>query len=376
MGFFYKHIIHPFLSRGIGRKAISNNPYLCLVIDASEEDVIADELFRISLAYQHGYDMLPQDNNKAMEYCLKAANRGHAVAQLFAAQWLMRFHDDNNKEVMDWLIKAAEQGEKQAMYNLGISYHRGDIDGSVDIRKSYELFRPAAERDYPPAFTRMAQIYHNGEYVDKSDTIAKYWAWLEFTNMQEDERANSILNVLLEKNDITDDNHIKGRKIIEEAALAGERDAMNNWATGLYNTGEKEKAIDLWERSIEQGHPIAMCNLARELRTEGNKDYQRALELFERSASLKYEGAYYGLAVTYYQGLGVERDIKKAWYYLEKSLNFGSDDSRFLLATMGFSNELNEILPDKVMRAASYMEQAAIHGYKPAIEFYQNQKQK
>ena len=189
MGFFYKHIIHPFLSRGIGRKAISNNPYLCLVIDASEEDVIADELFRISLAYQHGYDMLPQDNNKAMEYCLKTANRGHAVAQLFAAQWLMRFHDDNNKEVMDWLIKAAEQGEKQAMYNLGISYHRGDIDGSVDNRKSYELFRAAAERDYPPAFTRMAQIYHNGEYVDKSDTIAKYWAWLEFTNMQEDESA-------------------------------------------------------------------------------------------------------------------------------------------------------------------------------------------
>ena len=376
MGFFYKHIIHPFLSRGVDRKAISNNPYLCLVIDANEEDVIADELFRISLAYQHGDYMLPQDNNKAMEYCIKAASRGHVVAQLFAAQWLMRFHDDNNKDVMDWLMKAAEQGEKQAMYNLGISYHRGDIDGSVDIRKSYELFRAAAERDYPPAFTRMAQIYHNGEYVDKSDTIAKYWAWLEFTNMQEDERANSILNVLLEKNDITDDNHIKGRRIIEEAALAGERDAMNNWATGLYNTGEKGKAIDLWEKSVEQGHPVAMCNLARELRTEGNRDYQRALELYERSASLKYEGAYYGLAVTYYQGLGVERDIKKAWYYLEKSLNFGSDDSRFLLATMGFSNELNEVLPDKVMRAASYMEQAAMHGYKPAIEFYQNQSKK
>ena len=74
-------------------------------------DVIADELFRISLAYQHGYEMLPQDNKKAMEYCLKAASRGHAVAQLFAAQWLMRFHDDSNKEVMDWLMKAAEQGE-------------------------------------------------------------------------------------------------------------------------------------------------------------------------------------------------------------------------------------------------------------------------
>ncbi len=132
----------------------------------------------------------------------------------------------------------------------------------------------------------------------------------------------------------------------------------------------------MWEKSVEQGHPVAMCNLARELRSEGNRDYPRALELFEKSASLKYEGAYYGLAVTYYKGLGVERDIEKAWYYLEKILNFGGDDSRYLLAIVCFNNELNEILPDKVMRGASYMEQAAMHGYKPAIEFYRNQSKK
>jgi hypothetical protein len=31
---------------------------------------------------------------------------------------------------------------------------------------------------------------------------------------------------------------------------------------------------------------------------------------------------------------------------------------------------MNDILPDKVMRGASYMEQAAMNGYEPAINFY------
>lgn len=47
------------------------------------------------------------------------------------------FNDDHNPDVMSWLIKAAEQGERQAMYNLGISYHRGDIDEKVDIERSH-----------------------------------------------------------------------------------------------------------------------------------------------------------------------------------------------------------------------------------------------
>ena len=159
MGFFYKHIIHPSLSRVVGRKAWTNNPYLGLVLDADEEDVIADELFRASLAYQDGLYSLPQDEKKAMDYCLKAANKGHAVAQLFMAQWLMKFHDDHNDNVMGWLMKAADQGERQSLYNLGISYHRGDIGGKTDIGKSHICFRASAEKLYGAACARMAVIF-------------------------------------------------------------------------------------------------------------------------------------------------------------------------------------------------------------------------
>ena len=73
MGFFYKHIIQPLIAKGIGKKAFTNNPYLGLVIDAPESDVIADEQFRVGMAYYEGAYMLPKDMDKALSYFKKAA---------------------------------------------------------------------------------------------------------------------------------------------------------------------------------------------------------------------------------------------------------------------------------------------------------------
>lgn len=158
MGLFYKHIIHPLLSAGIGKKDLTNNPYLGFVIE-DEDNAIADELFMVGLAYHNGWFMLPQDDKKAVAYIHKAAEQGHATAQITMMRVEMQFPDDTNNEAMFWLRKAASQGEPQAMYNLGISYHRGDIDGRPNIEKSNELFRKAAEADYHAAFQRMAVIY-------------------------------------------------------------------------------------------------------------------------------------------------------------------------------------------------------------------------
>ncbi len=372
MGFFYKHLIHPFLSKGVGKKSFSNNPYIGMIIDADENDVIADELFRLSLAYHEGAYMLPQDNKKAMYYCLKAAERGHAVAQLNAAQWLMRYHDDHSDDVLYWLQKAAEQGEPQSMYNLGISYHRGDIDGTTNIEASNNLFRGSAERGYSTAYSRMALIYFNGEGVDKNLAIAKYWAWLDFANMSEEEKDQAFLYHLLEDDDIIDGNKLNFRKIIEDAAKSGERDAINNWASGLHNSDEKENAFELFKKSADLGLPTGQCNLARQYWTEARKEYDKAFELFKKAAEQNYEGGFYGMAVMNYQGLGREKDVQTAWECLEKSLNMANDEARFLFAVMHFNNDLQEILPDKVLRGASYLELAALNGFQPAIDYMNN----
>jgi TPR repeat protein len=148
---------------------------------------------------------------------------------------------------------------------------------------------------------------------------------------------------------------------------------MNNWASGLCQSDNKIEGLKVWKQAVELGHPLAMCNLARQLWTDEVKDYKQAKELLEKSSSLGFEGAYYCLAVIYYQGLGVEKDIKKSWSYLERSLNFGNNDARYLFATMCYNNELQGVIPDIYGRGWHYMELAAQQGYEPAIEFFKQQ---
>ena len=349
MGFFYKHFVHPLMSRVVDRKAMTNNPYLGLVLDADESDVIADELFRVSMAYQQGQYMLPQDDKKAKEYCQKAAERGHVIAQLFMAQWLMRFSDDNNKDVMDWLIKAADQGERQSLYNLGISYHRGDIDGKVNIKKSLPLFRRSAEKLYGPSCA----------------TIAIFWAWEAHLNG--DKEDGGLFSHLMQNGDVVNDQ-LNWKKVYGEAAENGERFAYH--VMGIAYSGEQdlEKAKECWSKASELGCIQSMYNLGILLQREGkNED---AIKLYMTPAEQGDEMAQYALASMLYYGNGVDKDVKKAWYWNEKALNFGFTPARYLLAVMCMQNSMNDILPDKVMRGASYMEQAAMNGYEPAINFY------
>lgn len=364
MGFFYKHIIHPMLSRGIGRKALTNNPYLGFVIE-NEENAIADELFMVGLAYHNGWFMLPQDDKKAVTYIRKAAEQGHATAQLTMMRVAMRFPDDTNDEAMMWLQKAAEQGEPQAMYNLGISYHRGDIDGEPNIEKSNELFRMAAEADCHDAFSRMAIIYINGEGVERNLKIAKYWAWLDFASLPVEERNKALLLQLLNKEDIADGNRILHRKIIEEAAEAGERDAINNWGTGLMNTGEKQKGLVLIKQAVDQKHPNSMVTLARQYWVDAVKDYATTKKLLEEAVTTSNAHAYRDLAVLYYQGFGVVKDNGKAWRYLEKGINLGDSESRELFSSILADNGLDGIIQPVTGRDMTYLELASLNGYTP-----------
>lgn len=364
MGFFYKHIIHPLLSAGIGKKALTNNPYLGFVIE-NEDNAIADELFMVGLSYHNGWFMLPQDDKKAVAYIHKAAEQGHATAQITMMRVEMQFPDDTNNEAMYWLQKAASQGEPQAMYNLGISYHRGDIDGRPNIEKSNELFRKAAEADYHAAFQRMAVIYINGEGVERNLNIAKYWAWLDFANLSEEARHKALLLQLLTKDDIADGNRILHKKIIEDAAQEGERDAINNWGTGLINTGEKEKGLPLIKQAVALKHPNSMVTLARQYWVDTVKDYATTKRLLEEAVATCNVHAYRDLAVLYYQGLGVDKNLTKAWSYLEKAINLGDNEARDFFANILVDDGLKGVIPPITGRAMNYMELASMDGYSP-----------
>lgn len=355
MGFF-KNILNSAISKSLGKKAFTSNPYIGLIIDADESDVIADELFTVALAYRDGEYMLPQNNEKALEYCLKAAERGHVVAQLFAAMWYMDHNDDHNDNVLYWLSKAAEQGERQSLYNLGISYHRGDINGKVDIDQSNIHFRAAAEKLYGAACARMAMIYLNGEDgIESNKSIAKFWAWEAHINGDQEDGA--LLFHLLEEGD-TIGNKLNWKKVYEEAAEAGERFAYHIMGNAYIEENE-EVSVDYWNKAVSLGCKSSMYNLGITNNKLGHNE--KAFELIKIAAENGDEIAQCTLAKMLYGGIGVYKNIEEAWYWHEKSLNFGYNSARYLLTSMYANNELQEILPDNIGRAAHYMELASMN---------------
>lgn len=106
---------------------------------------------------------------------------------------------------------------------------------------------------------------------------------------------------------------------------------MDNWASGLNNTGDKEKALALWQKAADLKHPNGMYNVARQCWTEKVKEYERARVLFEEASKSGNEHAFYGLAVIYYQGLGVDRDVKKVMGIFRKKLTKAIQNLDFCL---------------------------------------------
>lgn len=74
MGIF-KKLFHSAFSKAVGVKVFTSNPYLGLIIEQDESDVIADELFQVGMVYLHGDYDLPQDNTKASRIYEKLQNK-------------------------------------------------------------------------------------------------------------------------------------------------------------------------------------------------------------------------------------------------------------------------------------------------------------
>ena len=84
-------------------------------------------------------------------------------------------------------------------------------------------------------------------------------------------------------------------------------------------TSEKE-AIERVKKRVEGGDAVAIYNLGCDY-AQGmyglSQDMDKALELWYRAGELDYAKSYYSIGNAYLQGLGVERDEKKAKHYWE-----------------------------------------------------------
>jgi tetratricopeptide (TPR) repeat protein len=89
---------------------------------------------------------------------------------------------------------------------------------------------------------------------------------------------------------------------------------------------EEEAGKKAVKRIKKHNCPAAMTEMGKRRRDEG--DYKTALEYFTKAAELGDADAHYNLSCMYWQGQGVENDMKKEVYHLEEAAIGGHPHAR------------------------------------------------
>lgn len=275
-----------------------------------------------------------------------------------------------DKNSLETLQQRAEQGDAEAMYQLGRFYHIGEVV-EADYDKAMTLYHRANALGYPLAANNIGALYDDMGEPEKSVE------WFEQGIRQDDKRATINLGrfyllgigvgqdtfkgmQMLEKYD--DDGFvlyllaqvydgvigykvpINYPKALEYYLLAEKnkqdlpnKDLMtlyNNLGT-LYNAHEDiptnyVEAQKYLTKAAEMGFPHAMYGLANLHGFKGDK--KQAFKWYLKAAENGLIDAYYYVGNAYKRGEGVQQDSQKALKWLELAAEFQMRDAAWELA--------------------------------------------
>ena len=112
-----------------------------------------------------------------------------------------------------------------------------------------------------------------------------------------------------------------------------------------------EEAIKLWAPLAESGDKVAQASLGLLYQTGQGapQDQLRAVQLFKRSARQGYPFAFTALANSYYEGLGVQKSLKKALHWFLLSAEF---DPNAAFMVQAIAEEIPKAIFDETVSQA------------------------
>ena len=201
----------------------------------------------------------------------------------------------NYRKAKKWFEKAARQGRADAQTFLGMLYSRGQ-GTEQDYAAAKTWFEKAAEQDFAPAQTLVGIMYAKGVGTFRNITQAE--RWLVRAADQGENDAATFLGILYLDGKTLPHNPEEAFRRFTQAAERGDANAQA--ALGMmYFSGE------------------ATGRDPQKAATGGNTDAQTFL------------------GTLYYRGIGVEKNIAKAGYWLQKAAIAGDADAQ---------DTLNELL--------------------------------
>jgi len=140
---------------------------------------IKEAIFEMAKNYiydQHIEDVDLEKSEQIKNYLLKLAenNDKDAMVTLGGMYYEGRGVNQSYKEVVKWYERAAEKLDASGLCYLGYCYYYGrDID--IDYEKAYNCFSHSAFLEHPNAMYKLGDMYFNGQFVEEDKDAAFYW---------------------------------------------------------------------------------------------------------------------------------------------------------------------------------------------------------
>ncbi len=213
-----------------------------------------------------------KDFTTAYKIYTELANQGDADAQTslaFMHQNAQGCEVDEQK-TLELYIKASEQNQPYAFFNLAILYANGLGGVEYNQLRAHELFMEAATREVPPAMYEVALMLERGLGCTQNYSESAFW--YEEGAKRGHLKCFNNLGVLYKEGHGVEINEAK-------CFICFSRAADGELAEGLYNLGQlydqgigceanHEKALDLCRKAAYKGHEKAK-SIIKSLQEEG-----------------------------------------------------------------------------------------------------------
>jgi len=239
---------------------------------------------------------------------------------------------------------AAEQGDANAQYDLGVLYRNGD-GTKIDEKRALELFTLAADKGLAKAQFNIGAMYANGQGVEQSFATSR--EWMAKAASQGDENAIKELKRL--------DKHLKRTTT---TSTDDKKETSSNTSSNTTQQEEKDECpICLDELSVDFGKftRFTCCgkgihkHCGKQLqstksknireycplcRTKGATTDEESMKQLQKWVKKKKAWAQCHLANWYEHGNGVQKDVKRAFVLYKLAAEQGDANAQCSLGYM------------------------------------------
>ncbi|MEI7733750.1 MAG: protein kinase [Verrucomicrobiota bacterium] len=273
----------------------------------------------------------PDPQQETVKKYLKLAEQGDSEAMFNVGRCYFNGQGvtTNQQEAAKWYQKAAELGHADAMFQIGVCYATGK-GVSQDRQEGFRWCRKAAESGNKDAMFSLGLCYKFGNGFVKDEKESTKW----YRKAAEAGHVDAMVMLAYRYSIGTgvgkDDQ--ESAKWYRKAAEAGHVDAMvmlaYNYSFGTGVEKDDQEAIRWFEKAANLGRTEAMDSLGKFYEDRNNPE---AVKWYRMAAEKGYSGAMCRLGVIYQSGTGVTKDEQEAVKWFQKAAELGNKNAMYNL---------------------------------------------